>query len=81
MRVHHELSVPSNVISTWIVPRMPTPNTDPITYPTPPVSSVPPITVAAIASSSIPCACSPYPDSTYSVKTTPPSAEQKPLSA
>ncbi|KVP03262.1 hypothetical protein WK06_11975 [Burkholderia ubonensis] len=31
IRVHHELNVPSNVISTWIVPRMPTPNTEPIT--------------------------------------------------
>src|SRR5882757_9969062 len=31
MRVHHELSVPSNVMSVWMVPRMPTPKTEPIT--------------------------------------------------
>ncbi len=31
MRVHHELSVPSNTIRVWITPRISTPNSVPIT--------------------------------------------------
>ena len=59
MRAHHELSVPSKVISDWITPSNSTPTTLPLISPTPPVSKVPPTTVAAMASSSMPCACKP----------------------
>src|SRR5690606_11383096 len=62
MRVHHELSVPSKVRIVLITPSTSTPRRVPNTYPEPPVSTVPPMTTAAIASSSIPTACSPSPD-------------------
>ena len=54
--VHHELSVPSNEMKVWIRPSTSTPSTDPTMSPTPPESSVPPMTAAAIASSSVPTA-------------------------
>ena len=56
IRVHHELSVPSNEMNVWIRPRTSTPSTEPTTSPTPPESRVPPMTVAAMASSSVPTA-------------------------
>ena len=52
--VHHELRVPSNVMIVWIRPSTSTPSTDPRTKPLPPVSRVPPMTTAAMASSSMP---------------------------
>src|SRR4029453_1979474 len=48
IRVHHELSVPSNEMNVWIRPRTSTPSTEPTTSPAPPESSVPPMTVAAM---------------------------------
>ncbi len=55
--VHQELSVPSKVMMVWMTPSTRTPSTVPRTYPDPPVSSVPPITTAAMASSSVPTRC------------------------
>ena len=43
IRVHHELSEPSNAIRVWMIPRIKTPNKVPATKPTPPLSRVPPI--------------------------------------
>lgn len=57
IRDHHELKVPSNDRIVWIVPSTSTPSTEPSTNPEPPVSRVPPMTTAAIASSSMPTAC------------------------
>ena len=50
----HQESRPSRAMSTWIRPYTSTPATDPRTNPPPPVRSAPPITTAAIASSSMP---------------------------
>src|SRR6266498_96469 len=50
--VHHELRVPSNVMMVWMTPRMSTPINVPKILPTPPERGVPPMTTAAIASSS-----------------------------
>ena len=55
--VHQELRVPSKEMKVWIVPSTSTPSSEPSTSPRPPVSSVPPMTTAAIASSSMPTAC------------------------
>lgn len=50
-------SFPLVVTSVEIVPFMRTPKSDPITLPTPPVRSVPPMTADAIAFISNPSAC------------------------
>ena len=52
--VHHELRVPSNEMKVWIRPEYQHPSSEPMTRPTPPDRSVPPMTVAAMASSSVP---------------------------
>ena len=54
----HELtSFPFDFTSVEIVPLISTPTSEPSTFPTPPVSSVPPITEDEIASISKPDAC------------------------
>ena len=62
MRVHQLLSVPWNVIAVEIIANASTPSGVPITYPTPPLKSVPPTTTAAIASNSIPVAAIALPE-------------------
>ena len=52
-----ESSLPLVCTKVVMVPMISTPKNEPITLPTQPVSSVPPITVAAIACISMPVAC------------------------
>ena len=54
IRIQYELRVPSKEIRVLIMPSTMTPSSEPTTYPRPPVSRVPPMTTAAIASSSVP---------------------------
>ena len=80
IRVQPELSVPLNFMIDEIVPSTSTPSSEPMTKPYPPVSSVPPIATAAIASSSMPIACSGLPDCTaLNVYSSEPSEAQNPL--
>ena len=57
MLLQLERSFPFVVTSVEIVPLIRTPKSVPITFPTPPVRSVPPITADAIAFISKPSAC------------------------
>lgn len=77
--VHQEDKVPWKVISDSMVPLMSTPNKLPMTFPTPPVRSVPPITAEAIASISKPLACSTKPPQEFKAKTKPAKAAKKPF--
>ena len=59
----HELSsLPFVFTSVEIVPLISTPKKEPMTFPTPPVNNVPPITEEAMASISSPSACCTFPD-------------------
>ena len=58
---HDERSFPFVFTSVSIVPLISTPNNVPITFPTPPVRSVPPITDEAMASISMNFACATNP--------------------
>lgn len=78
--VHQDDKVPWNVIKVSIVPLIKTPKRLPITFPTPPVNKVPPITAAAMASISNPFACSTNPPVVFRQNTKPAKAARKPLS-
>ena len=73
IRTHQLESVPCVVIRLEIVPLISTPNRVPNGVPTPPLSSVPPITAAEIASISRPFACSTNPAQLFIQKRNPPS--------
>ena len=58
-------SLPLVFTRVEIVPLISTPKKEPITFPTPPVRSVPPITDDAMASISNPSACCTLPDMVF----------------
>lgn len=78
--VHQDDRVPWNVINASIVALIRTPNSVPKTLPTPPVSSVPPMTEEAIASISKPFACSTNPPSVFKQNRMLPIPQRKPSS-
>ena len=80
IRTHQLERVPCVVIRLEIVPLINTPKSVPITVPTPPLKSVPPITADAIASISRPFACSTKPAQLFRQKRKPPRPAKKPSS-
>jgi len=78
IRVHQEDNVPWKVINASMVALIMTPNRVPTTLPTPPVSSVPPITEEAMASISKPLACSTNPPSVFRQNRTLPTPHKNP---
>ena len=77
---HQEESVPWKVIKDSMVPLIKTPKRLPITFPTPPVRRVPPITEDAMASISNPLACSTKPEHVFIQNRRPPSPARNPSS-
>ena len=69
--VHQDDNVPWNVMIVSMIPLIRDPKSEPITVPTPPVSSVPPMTAAAMASISNPRACSTNPPQEFKQKAKP----------
>ena len=80
IRTHQLDSVPWVVIRLDMVPLISTPNTVPNGVPTPPLSSVPPMTDAEIASISRPLACSTNPEQLFRQNRKPPHPARKPSS-
>ena len=80
IRTHQLDNVPCVVIRLEIVPLINTPNTVPNGVPTPPLSSVPPMTAEEMASISIPFACSTKPEQLFKQNRNPPIPAKSPSS-